>query len=136
LQIPNPVAYQALVGSLQVKKGDSVLIRGGTSSVGLSTAELGKLYGLTVYSTTRSTEKAKRLAPLVGGESHVIIDDGKIGEEVLKRTGGQGVDHCVELVGSSESLVDSSKALKSHGKLCIVGILGKSSLSFDFFEHD
>ena len=124
MQIPNPVAYQALVGSLQAKKGDSVLIRGGTSSVGLSTAELGKLYGLTVYSTTRSTEKAKKLAPLVGGEDHVIIDNGKIADEVLKRTGGEGVDFCVELVGSSESLVDSSKALKSHGKLCIVGILG------------
>ena len=124
---PNLAAYQALVGSLQVKKGESVLIRGGTSSVGLATTELARLYGLRVYSTTRSSEKAKRLSPLVGGEDHVIIDTGKIGDEILKRTDGQGVDHCVELVGSYDSLKDSARALKPNGTLCMVGILGKNS---------
>ena len=119
------VAWRALVASLNVQKGDSLLIRGGTSSVGLSAAELGRYYGLQVYSTTRSQEKAKQIAPLVGGEDHVIIDDGKVGEQVLKRTGGQGVDHCLELVGSHESLFDSARALKPNGgKLCMAGILG------------
>jgi len=55
----------------------------------------------------------------------VIIDDGKVSEEVLKRTGGHGVDHCLELVGSHESLFDSAQALKPNGgKLCMAGILG------------
>ena len=129
LEVPNRVAWQALVGSLRVQKGESVLIRGGTSSVGLATAELAKHYGLQVFSTTRSPVKAKQLAPLIGGEQHVIIDDGKVGDEVLKRTNGQGVDHCVELVGGQESLKDSARALKPHGKLCLVGILSKISCS-------
>jgi NADPH:quinone reductase-like Zn-dependent oxidoreductase len=117
------VAWQALVGSLKVKKDDSILIRGGTSSVGLATAELAKLYGCSVFSTTRSLEKAKKLAPLVGGDNHVIVDDGKVGEEVMKRTDGRGVDYCVELVASDASLKDSSRALKPNGTLCLVGIL-------------
>jgi len=129
LDVPNRVAWQALVGSLRVQNGESVLIRGGTSSVGLATAELAKQYGLQVFSTTRSPVKAERLAPLIGGRQHVIIDDGKVGDEVLKRTGGQGVDHCVELVGSHESLKDSARALKPHGKLCLVGILSMNSFS-------
>lgn len=123
-EIPNwDVAWQGLVGSLHVIGGDSLLIRGGTSSVGLATAELGRLYGLTVYSTTRSVEKAKKLAERVGGADHVIIDDGNVGDQVLKRTMGEGVDHCIELVGSHKSLKDSARALKPNGKLCIVGIL-------------
>ena len=129
LDVPNRVAWQALVGSLHVQKGESVLIRGGTSSVGLATAELAKHYGLQVFSTTRSQEKAKRLAPLIGGAQHVIIDDGKVGDEVLKRTNGQGVDHCVELVGSAASLKDSARALQPRGKMCIVGILSTISCS-------
>jgi NADPH:quinone reductase-like Zn-dependent oxidoreductase len=116
---------------LRVKKGDSVLIRGGTSSVGLATAELAKLYGVKVYSTTRSLDKAKKLAPLVGGEGHVIIDNGKVGDEVMKRTDGKGVDYCVELVGSQESLKDSSRALKPNGTLCMVGILSNSASKYN-----
>jgi NADPH:quinone reductase-like Zn-dependent oxidoreductase len=125
LEIPNwdELAWQGLIGSLHVKKGESVLIRGGTSSVGLATAELARLYGVTVYSTTRSEGKAKKLAQRVGGADHVILDDGNVGEQVLKRTGGKGVDHCIELVGSHKSLKDSARALKPDGKLCMVGIL-------------
>lgn len=127
------LAWQALVGSLRVKKGESLLIRGGTSSVGLATAELARHYELQVYSTTRSIEKATKLAPLVGGKDHVIIDDGKVGDEVLKRTGGQGVDHCVELVGGQASVKDSARGLKPNGKLCLVGILSTSALEIRSF---
>jgi NADPH:quinone reductase len=114
------------MGSLRVKKGESVLIRGGTSSVGFATAELAKHYGLQVYSTTRSTVKAEKLAAVIGGKEHVIIDTGKVGDEVMKRTNGRGVDHCVELVGGQESLKDSARALKDDGKMCMVGILSKA----------
>ena len=93
-----------------------MLIRGGTSSVGLAAAELAKHYGLHVFSTTRSEAKAKTLSQLLGGENHVIIDDGNVGEQVLNRTNGEGVDHCVELVGG-QALKDSARALKSKGKL-------------------
>jgi hypothetical protein len=48
-----------------------------TSSV-LATAEIAKHYELKVYSTTRSSKKAKKLATLAGGEDHVIIHICKI----------------------------------------------------------
>ena len=65
----------------------------------------------------------KRRKSLLNGADHVIIDYGNIGEQVLKQT-GEGVDHCFELVGSHKSLKDRAAALKPHGKLCLVGILG------------
>jgi NADPH2:quinone reductase len=120
------------VGSLRVKNGESVLIRGGTSSVGLATAELSIQYGLKIFSTTRSEVKAEKLATLLGGREHVIIEAGKVGDEVLKRTGGEGVDYCVELVGSHETIMDSARALKPRGTLCLVGILSMIPSCFTF----
>lgn len=59
------LAWQTVVASLHAKKGESLLIRCGTSIVGLRTAEIAKLYGLQVYSATRSSESDKAFA--VGG---------------------------------------------------------------------
>jgi hypothetical protein len=52
----------------------------------------------------RSPEKATKIAPPVGGEDHVIIDNGRVGDEVLKRTGGRGDGHRIELIGGDKSL--------------------------------
>jgi NADPH:quinone reductase len=75
---------------LHAKKGEYLLIRRGTSIVGLATAKLAKPYGLQVYSATRSSEKVIKFSPLAGDGGHVIMYDGKISNEVLKQTDGQG----------------------------------------------
>src|SRR3954465_8600555 len=54
-------AYGALTVGLDVQAGQTLLIRGGTSSVGLTAAILGKRRGLTVLATTRSEAKAGAL---------------------------------------------------------------------------
>src|SRR5437773_3461982 len=54
-------AYGSLTIGLDMQPGQSLLIRGGTSSVGMATAVLAKDRGLTILSTTRRPERAAAL---------------------------------------------------------------------------
>lgn len=95
-----PEMLQTASGSLriglQAQPGRSLLIRGGTSSIGLALAVLGKLQGLTVCATTRR-EQARPLLESVAVD-HVLIDDGNIAQQV-RGIVPDGVDGAVELAG-------------------------------------
>lgn len=54
-------AYGSLTVGLDAQPGQALLVRGGTSSVGLATAVLAKRQGLTVLATTRDVSKAEVL---------------------------------------------------------------------------
>ena len=56
-------AWGSLVTSLNVRKGNTLLIRSGTSSVGMAAATLAKSLGVTVVATTRSAAKKQALIP-------------------------------------------------------------------------
>src|SRR5215831_8435879 len=64
--------HGSLYQALEIEKGQSLLIRGGTSSIGLCALELAKNAGLKVISTTRSEAKMGSLKQL--GASDVIVD--------------------------------------------------------------
>jgi NADPH:quinone reductase len=74
-------AYGAHTAGLDVQPDQTLLIRGGTSSVGLTAAILAKRRGLTVLATTRSEAKAGALRE--SGADHVVVDDGARDEESL-----------------------------------------------------
>src|SRR5262249_43695774 len=65
-------SYGSLTVGLDAQPGQSILIRGGTSSVGMATAVLAKRRGMTVLSTTRSQGKTSALEK--AGVDHVLID--------------------------------------------------------------
>lgn len=115
-----PTAWGALFMSLQLKKGDRLLVRGGTSSVGLAAAAIAKHHGSFVVSTTRSEKRAQLLRD--SGAEDVLIDGGSIAEEARKRY-PDGFDKILELVGVT-SLKDSMKTLKRGGICCTAGIVG------------
>ena len=73
-------AHGSLTVGLDAQPGQTLLIRGGTSSVGMAAAVLAKGRGLTVLSTTRRTERAAALEAI--GVDHAIVDDGEIAEQV------------------------------------------------------
>ena len=112
--------HGSLYQGLEVKSGQTLLIRGGTSSIGLCALEMSKNAGLKVISTTRSEEKIDFLKRL--GASDVIVDQGEIANEMRKRY-PEGVDRVLELIGAS-SLLDSLKTAKRGGIVCMTGILG------------
>jgi NADPH:quinone reductase-like Zn-dependent oxidoreductase len=76
-------AWGALFKTLQITKGDKLLIRGGTTSVGLAAAAIAKKHGVFVASTTRKPEREKFLRDR--GIDDVFIDNGTIAQQVKER---------------------------------------------------
>ena len=112
-------AYGSLAIGLEATDGQTLLIRGGTSSVGLAAAVLAKLRGMTVLSTTRSEAKTALLESV--GVDHVIVDDGSIADRVRDLVTG-GVDGAVELVGVNV-MKDTLRSVRTGGTVCFTGML-------------
>lgn len=113
-------AYGSLFTSLQLMAGDTLLIRGGTSTVGIAALQLAKAAGATVVTTTRSESKKARLLAL--GADEVVIEGEGFGWRFLERF-PQGADKLLELIGAS-TLRESLRLTKRHGIVCHTGLLG------------
>ena len=122
-------AYGSLTVGLDARAGQSLLVRGGTSSVGMTTAILAKRLGLTVLATTRNP--AKTAALTAAGVDHVVIDDGHIAPQARRLLGG-GVDAALELVGTP-TLPDTLRATRIHGTVCFTGMLSNQWTVKDFY---
>jgi NADPH:quinone reductase-like Zn-dependent oxidoreductase len=118
-----PEMLQTANGSLTVgldaKADQTLLVRGGTSSVGMAAAVLAKRLGMTVVSTTRNAAKSKDLESI--GVEHVVIDTGSVASQVRQLRPG-GVDAALELVGT-RTLPDTLRAVRVHGVVCFTGML-------------
>ncbi|SKA96232.1 NADPH:quinone reductase [Agreia bicolorata] len=112
-------AHGSLTTGIDAQPGDTILIRGGTSSVGLAIAVLAKQRGMTVYATTRSAEKTAALESV--GVDRVFIDTGDIADTVRAASPG-GVDGAIELVGT-KTLRDTLRATRVHGTVSFTGML-------------
>lgn len=119
-----PEMFQTVSGSLnqalEIQNGETLLIRGGTSSIGMLACQLAKANGLTVVSTTRNLEKKKALTD--NGADYVVIDNGTVTEQV-KEIYPEGVNKVLELIGT-RTLKDSLKCIATKGIVCMTGILG------------
>ncbi|MDE6485190.1 MAG: zinc-binding dehydrogenase [Duncaniella sp.] len=113
-------AYGSLGVSLQLKAGDTLLIRGGTSTVGIAALQLAKVMGATVISTTRNQAKAELLREL--GADDVITEGDDFRLRFLDRF-PRGADKVLELIGAS-TLRDSLRVTAVHGIVCHTGLLG------------
>jgi NADPH2:quinone reductase len=122
-------SYGSLTVGLAGEPGQSVLIRGGTSSIGMATAVLAKRRDMVVLSTTRNPAKAGALKRV--GVDHVVVDDGSISEQVREMTGG-GVDAALELIGTP-TLPDTLRATRVHGVVCFTGMLSNEWTVRDFY---
>jgi len=125
-------AYGSLTVGLDAQPGQTLLVRGGTSSVGMAAAVLAKRRDLTVLSTTRSAAKAERLREI--GVDHVILDDGEVAPKV-RELYPSGVDLALELVGAP-TLRDTLHTLKVHGVACFTGMLSNSWVVPNFYPID
>jgi NADPH:quinone reductase len=117
-----PESFGTAWGSLDqlaLPAGGSLLIRGGTSSVGMAAITIGKDLDLTVFATTR--QEGKRAALEAAGVDRVVIDDGRAAAKV-REIAPDGVDGLLELVGPG-ALIDSLTAVRAGGRACISGFL-------------
>jgi len=113
-------AWGSLHTALEIQPKQTLLIRGGTSSVGMTAIQLAKQFGLTVIATTRNPNKVDVLKN--NGADHVVIDKGTLFKSIRELLPG-GVDRVLELVGAV-TLLDSFKCAAPKGIVCMTGILG------------
>jgi len=122
-------SYGSLTIGLDAQSGQSILIRGGTSSIGMVTAVLARRLGMTVLSTTRDPARVDALTDI--GVQHPLVDDGDVAAQV-RRLMPDGVDAALELIGTP-TLPDTLRATRVHGVVCFTGMLSNQWTVRDFY---
>ena len=114
-------AWNALAQSNPIAPGQSILTLG-TGGVSLFAVQIGRIAGARVIVTSSSDEKLERARAL---GAHVGINyktEPDWEKRVLDASGGQGVDHVVEL-GGAGTLAKSFRAVKMGGVISLIGVL-------------
>ncbi|MCB0597069.1 MAG: zinc-binding dehydrogenase [Lewinellaceae bacterium] len=122
-------AWGVLKEAIDLPPGGSLLVRGGTSSVGLACTSIAKEMGCTVLATTRKEDKVPILKK--AGVDHVLMDSGKV-ESQVKAIFPKGVNGVVELVGKQNTIMDCLQCTAPKGTVGLVGFLG-DSWEYQFF---
>ncbi len=125
-------AYGSLGIGLDLQPGQTLLIRGGTSALGLAAGTLAKDRGAVVWATTRQPERAEALR--AHGVDRVFIDDGEVARAV-RAIAPDGVDAALELVGTP-TLPDTLRATRVHGTVCFTGMLSNRWTVDEFYPID
>jgi NADPH2:quinone reductase len=126
--------HDAIVGNGRLQRGESVLILGAASGVGLMGLQIAKVLGASkVIGTSRNPEHRERLAKY-GADLALDTSDATWAQKVLDATGGKGVDLVIDQV--SGSLFNATqKATALRGRVVNVGRLGGMNADFDFNLH-
>jgi len=112
-------AFHMLTGRASIRPGQTVLVLGANSGVGIAAIQIAKLFNATVIATAGNDQKIAKAREL--GADHVIDHyRQKISEEVRKITRKEGVDIVIEHVGPA-TWDESIKSLKPGGTLVTCG---------------
>jgi NADPH:quinone reductase len=126
--------HNALITAGRLRRGESVMIQGASSGVGLMGLQIAKLMGakLVIGSSTNDARRA-RLKDF-GADLAVDTRDAAWVDAVLAATGGKGVDLVVDML-SGPVAVQSMKAIAVLGRIVNVGRLAGMKAEFDFDLH-
>lgn len=112
-------AFHMLTGRAALRLGQTVLVLGANSGVGIAAIQVAKLFNATVIATAGDDRKAQKAREL--GADYVINHyQQKIGDEARRITNKAGVDIVIEHVGIA-TWNESVKALKPGGTLVTCG---------------
>lgn len=123
LGIPAATAYRALFHRAQVKPGETVLVHGATGGVGLFAVQLARAHGCTVFGTGGSPEGR---ALILKEGCHHALDHNAPGylDELMKLTGGRGVDVILEML-ANVNLDKDLAILAKFGRVIVIGNRGR-----------
>ncbi|MCW2530065.1 MAG: NADPH:quinone oxidoreductase family protein [Pseudonocardiales bacterium] len=111
-------AHFALLTRGGMHAGDTVLVHGAAGGVGTATIQVARAYGARVIAVVSS--EARRAVAEQAGADEVILSDGFLAS-ARELTAGRGVDVVVDVVGSTDLVLDSLRALTTGGRLLVVG---------------
>ena len=125
--VPYGTAYHALFQSAEARASETVLVHGASGGVGTAALQIAQAIGLTIFGTA-GTPKGLELVKREG--AHQVFDHIKPGyqEEILKATGGRGVDIILEMLANVNLSADL-KLLATNGRVIIIGNRGEISIN-------
>ena len=103
----------------KLKKGETLLVAGATSGVGVAAVQIGKALGCTVIGTSGSADKIAKLKA-VGMDHGIQTRKPDFAAKVKELTGGKGVDLAINLIGGSV-FAELMRSLARKGRIGIVG---------------
>ena len=112
-------AWHMLVGRAGIRPGQTVLVLGANSGVGIAAIQVAKLFGATVIATAGNELKMAK-AHALGADYTINHYNQKISTEVRRITNKEGVDIVIEHVGVA-TWEESLKSLKPAGTLVTCG---------------
>ena len=117
-------AWHAVVEAGRIKAGETIVILG-TGGVSCFALAFAKMHGAVVTMTSSSDDKLARVKALGADMTVNYKTTPDWDQEVLKQTGGAGVDHIIE-VGGPNTLAKSMLAIRPGGSIYVIGALGGS----------
>jgi len=125
--VPYGTAYHALYHSAEAHASETVLVHGASGGVGSAAVQMARAMGLTVLGTA-GTPKGVDLVKREG--AHQVFDHSRVGyqEEILKATGGRGVDVILEMLANVNLSADL-KLLATNGRVIIIGNRGEITIN-------
>jgi NADPH2:quinone reductase len=123
--------YSNLWQRAHLQAGESLLVHGGSSGIGVTAIQLAKALGNTVYVTAGSDEKC-RACEALGADGAINYRSRDFVAEVKRLTGGRGVDVVLDMVAGDYVRRDI-EVLADDGRLVILALLGgsKGEVPFD-----
>jgi len=125
--IPYGTAYHALYHSAVAHAAETVLVHGASGGVGTAAVQMARAMGLTVFGTV-GTQKGADLVKREG--AHQVFDHSKSGylEEIMKATGGRGMDIILEMLANVNLSADL-KLLATNARVIIIGNRGEITIN-------
>ena len=125
--VPYGTAYHALFHSAKAHASEAVLVHGASGGVGCAAVQMARAMGLTVLGTG-GTQKGLELVKREG--AHQVFDHSKAGylEEIMKATGGRGVDIILEML-ANVNLAHDLKLLATNGRVIVIGNRGEIAIN-------
>ena len=115
-----------LFGHGRLAAGESVLIHGGTSGIGVTAIQLAHAFGATAYATAGTDEKVAACLRL-GAAAAINYRTEDFGERIKTLTDGRGVDVVLDMVGGPY-FPRNIRALAMDGRLVLIAFLGGSKV--------
>jgi NADPH:quinone reductase len=127
LWVPYGTAYTALHHHAKAHAGETLLIHGASGGVGIAAVQFARAQGLIVIGTA-GTQRGLDLVKKEG--AHHAFDHTKAGyaEEILKATGGRGIDLVLEML-ANVNLATDLRLLALRGRVIVIGNRGEITIN-------
>jgi NADPH2:quinone reductase len=116
----------------QLKAGESLLVHGGSSGIGVAAIQMAKALGSTVYVTAGTDEKC-RFCEKLGAVKAINYKTENFAEAISQIINGKGVDVILDMVGG-DYVQDNIRCLASDGRLVMINMMKGKDVQLDLSQ--